>query len=130
MAVVLVPFTVPASDGKSGSTLRIESNTKYQDFRIKIAIEMSRQLEDLTIAYRYSTSNQKNDFPIKITEDEYPKLMEFAASHVKAQQQKIASGKHVAKPFSVVISNLGGPPVPESKEKKKGKKGAKGKKVS
>jgi hypothetical protein len=82
-----VPFTVPSSDGKSSSALSIPSNTLYQSFLVKIAIATGVQLDEQLVGYQYSNAN-KSERPTKITRDVYPRLMQFAISHVLAEEDR------------------------------------------
>jgi len=96
--LLVLDFLIPI-DGAADSH-QIDSNTSYHDFTVKVSDEMGVRRKDLNLAYKFTTSTQK-EFPQVLNNKEHlDRLFERAQDELERHRKSKAKNK---KPFKVTL---------------------------
>jgi len=94
----VLDFLIPI-DGAADSH-QIDSSTSYHDFTVKVSDEMGVRRKDLNLAYKFTTSTQKELPQILNNEEHLDRLFERARDELERHRKSKAKNK---KPFKVTL---------------------------
>ena len=94
----MLDFLIPI-DGAADSH-QIDSSTSYHDFTVKVSDEMGVRRKDLNLAYKFTTSTQKELPQILNNEEHLDRLFERGRDELERHRKSKAKNKN---PFKVTL---------------------------
>jgi len=101
--LLVLDFLIPVDGAADSHT--IDSNTSYYDFTVKVSDEMGVRRKDLNLAYKFTTSTQKELPQVLSSEEHLDRLFERAREELERHLKSKAKNK---KPFKVILVDRDG----------------------